>query len=182
MQTTYEIRPSVALPGMRADSGFTDTITAAAESAIPAGRFVVTTGDYSQFLDGGKAKLPSGTSEPQDVLGVSLYLATKAETSTFAAKEAVPVMQRGRVWLGVVKDAVIDKSKGVFVATSGDDKGKITAHDADGALRVFGARTLAVEEGLALVDVNLPSVVQAVGPQGPPGPEGPQGPPGPAGE
>lgn len=168
MQTTYNLRHGVALAGMRADSGFGNTISAAASADVPAGVFVVRTGTYSQFIQGESVKVPASSSKAADVLGISLYLATKADTSTFRRTETVPVLQQGRAWVRATNTAVIDNAAGVYVSTAAGKEGWLTKSDEAGALRLFGVRVISIEEGLALVDANLPATVPDPFPETPP--------------
>lgn len=160
MQTTYNLRRGVAIAGMIADTGFGDTVSAAAKGSVQAGVFVARTGDYSQFVQGGQVKAIDTDTDARDVAGVSLYLATKADTSTFADTETVPVRQRGRIWVRIVDGTEIaDFASGVYVSTASATAGWLTDPNEANALRVYGVRVLAIEEGIALVDVNLPATV-----------------------
>lgn len=124
MQTVYAINMPVARAGLVADSGIVqDTISRLVEDAAGAGAgtFVVPGTDAE-----GQAKVPTSSAmiTDGDGLGVVMYDASKEPARGAAAiaagneydnEDAIPVVQKGRIWVKCDPAAVVVANTPAFV-------------------------------------------------------------------
>lgn len=159
-QTSYVFEPAVAIEGMIADSGVRDVISRLLESsASDAGLFHVKGTATDQ------TKLPAAAGDVTNFLqGVSVYEPMRAATATadrLRAKDMVPLLRRGRIWVKVAGTALVDNGP-VFVTHSGADAGKVSGAVGAGpdATAVPNGAAKCIKGGapgaLALIDLNLP--------------------------
>jgi hypothetical protein len=166
-QVTYNNRPPVAFAGQLGDSGPWDIRSCLAEAVMDAGLGVVY-GTQPSGADPGTpvVDLPANTGEVAKFMGVALYQSQREPTGTanrYAAKDPVPVLKRGRIWVQVdaTAAAALTAEGAVYLVHSGAQAGKFrqdTGAGGTAATLVSGARCVyaGTEGGIALVDFNIP--------------------------
>lgn len=158
-QSSYTVTPPIAVDGMLADTENRQTETMIAAVALAAGRGVVkgTTVD--------DAKLPTVAADVTNhFMGVALYQAEKMPTGTanqYAAKDAVPVLRKGRVWMFPEGDTVDNGPvfivNGSGAGTAGKLRGDANTAAATQVTRAIVRKGSTVASGLpSLVEFNLP--------------------------
>lgn len=131
MSQTAITEQGAARLGMLADPGLKDTISFAAETVIPFGRFVVRGASGEK-----QCKLPAAAADVTDSkkgLGVAMAqqtlevpFPTNTNPAQYVKDFTVSVLTFGRVWV-LVEEATADETKDVYVR-----------HTAAGALDVIG--------------------------------------------
>jgi hypothetical protein len=154
-QTNYTNFPAAALAGQLADLMWGKHVDSmAADVDLDCGLFLVLGASY------GRCKIPTATGQVTNNLqGVALYEAVKEPyltTARFKARDMIPVLRRGRVWVPVVSVTVTDDVIPYIIHT-GSDAGKIRGDNTNATAAPSGVKVLrgAAAGGLALVEVNL---------------------------
>lgn len=165
-QTTYNLDPAAALPGLMVEKGRMRGRLTNSE-ALPPGRLVE--------VNAGQIRLPRGSAP--NFLGAACYNSQIAPSVTvagigtplpggYASGDMVPVMRSGQVWLEYVGTAPAAESSVNVSASStiATDRGKVTvaapsATAGSEVAAVEGLRCVAVDTtlGLALCELNLPA-------------------------
>lgn len=165
-QTTYNQFPGIAIDGMLAEAPISGGIdTYLTEDALVAGRFVCT-GDTALVPPSPQScQLPEvATDVSAGGQGFVIYTAAKmpvAGAGEYKAKDAVPVLRKGKIWIFPEGDVVDDGPVYIVNGSGAGTPGRLRG-DANTAAAtiVHGAvvrRGATASSGLpALVEINLP--------------------------
>jgi hypothetical protein len=119
MQTAVSDNPEQVFEGMVQSGAFSNEIVSrVAKAEIYFGKGVVRDSAAEVILGSQNVDLPATSGEAAALEGIAIADTSKEKTAddytSYAAKESVPVMRRGRIWV-VSADVVDDLSKGVYV-------------------------------------------------------------------
>lgn len=104
MQTSYSLYMAAAFPGMLADMFHADFVSKVSAEDIPFGRLLSRgTGDDVVKLPASAGDITGGA------IGISVHTHKEpvAGVAQYVAKETIPVLKKGRIWVQV-EDAVAD--------------------------------------------------------------------------
>lgn len=120
-QTTYNLFPGIAQDGQIDPTRFQDIVSMLADAALDSGMGVVTgatqTVANSVFLESCKLPAASGDVTGGAFKGIAVWQSAKEPTGYppsaataghYAAKDSVPVMKKGRIWIFPQGDLVKD--------------------------------------------------------------------------
>lgn len=164
-QTSYNQFPAQAYDGMlEGTASKVDTGICAA--ALDAGRGLVQSA-ATTTSDPDSVKLPALAADVTNHFkGVAIYLAAKmpiaGSSLRYAAKDAVPMLRRGRIWVFPEGDILEDGAVFVVNGTAGGTPGKFRGDANSGAATTLGINAICrrgatLASGLpALLEFNLP--------------------------
>jgi hypothetical protein len=159
-QTSFSVNSaSYMFEGQLADSGENDVVTALAEEAIPFGKFMVRGTDPAV-----QGKLPTtatGITSKLNHMGVALHDQARegvSGTGTYAIKDAVSALKRGRMVVKVEEAVVAGDDVYVRYAAGGLGLGSFRTSDPGSAAALLANAvymSAASANGFAVVEFNL---------------------------
>jgi hypothetical protein len=162
-QIAYNLVPAVAYAGQLADSGFTDTESAVAETALDVGIGVIvgSTGGATPSV-----KKPTASGDLTLFKGVTQYLAAREPVAgsalRYAAGDTVPCLTQGRIWVQIDATAgsTMTDQGPVYLVFTGGNAGKFRGDAGVGPAAVLvpnaKCKIGGTEGGIAMISINLP--------------------------
>lgn len=144
-QTTYNQYMGEGFPGMVADNGPSEIVSAVADETIPFGYAVVVGASV------GSCKLSDTNTDY--ILGIAAHAhkqPSSAGTAAYSANDVVNIVRKGRVWVPCAT-ASTNGAPAYIVATTGQITNSSTGNQQIGVFR----KTIS-DAGNTVVEVNLP--------------------------